>query len=80
MNQFGKLKIKLKNLEKLKTNLSKYHYPDSLIKTRISEGPFNITKSKNLKSCQIKTSCHSLQHLIQITLILIVLLSPQLIA
>ena len=36
---------KLKNLENLKWDLSKYHYPDSLKKTRITEGHFNTTKS-----------------------------------
>ena len=35
---------KFKNLENLKPNLSKYHYPDSLIKKRISEGSFNTAK------------------------------------
>ena len=34
---------------------------------------------ENLKKRQTKTSCHSLQHFIQITLIFIVLLSSQLI-
>ena len=72
---------KLKNLENLKTNLSKYHYPDSLIKQGFQKALSIPQKTyKNLKSHQMKTSCCSLQHLIQITLIFMVLLSTRLIA
>ena len=72
---------KLKNLENLKTNLSKYHYPDSLIKIGFQKALSMTQKTyENLKSHQMKTSCCSLQNLTQITLIFMVLLSPWLIA
>ena len=71
---------KLNNLENLKANLFKYHNTDLLIKQGFQRALSIPQKEDNLKSCQMKTSCHSLQHLIQITLIFIVLLSPRLIA
>ena len=71
---------KLKNLENLKSNLSKYNYPDSLIKRGFQKALSIPEKTyENLKNRQMKTSCHSLQHLIQITLIFIALLNSQLI-
>ena len=72
---------KLKNLENLKTTLSKYYYPDSLIKRGLQK-LFQYQKKtyQNLKSRQMKASCYSLQHLIQITIIFIVLISHRLIA
>ena len=48
---------KLKNLENFKLNLSKYYYPDSLV------------KNNPKKISQMETSCHSLQNFIQTTLI-----------
>ena len=72
---------KLRNLEKLKSNLSKYHYLDSLIKQGFQKALSILKKDlyENVKNPQIKTSCYSLQHLIQITLIIIALLNPGLI-
>ena len=67
---------KLKNLENLKSNLSKYHYQISLIKQGFQKA-LSIPK-KDLKNPQMKISCHSLQHSIQITLIFIALLNPRL--
>ena len=67
---------KLKNLETLKSNLWKYHYPDSLIKLGFQKA-LSIPQ-KDLwkpKPFQMKIS-HSLQYLIQITLTFIVLLRP----
>ena len=70
---------KLNNLENLKSNLSKYHYPNSLIKQGFQKALSIPQKDlQNLKNRQMKTSCHSLQHLIQITLIFIALLNPRL--
>ena len=68
---------KLKNLENLKSNLSKYYSPDSLIKQGFRKALSIPSKDlRKLKNCQMKTSCHSLQHLIQTTLIFIWLLNP----
>ena len=63
---------KLKNLENLKPNLSKHHYPNSLIKQGFQKA-LSIPQ-KDLR--KMKISCHSLQHLIQITLIFMALLNP----
>ena len=71
---------KLNNLENLKANLFKYHNTDLLIKQGFQRALSIPQKEDNLKSCQMKTSCHSLQQLIQITLIFLVLLSLRLIA
>ena len=60
VKEFGKLKIKF-----IKISL-----PEFTNKTKISEGPSNTTKRLT------KTSSHSLQHLIQMTLIFIALLNP----
>ena len=72
--------VKLKNLKNLKSNLSKYNYPDSLVK-QVFEKPSQYHKKtyENIKNHQMKTSGHSLQHLIQGTLIFIALLNPRLI-
>ena len=73
---------KLKNLENLKTNLSKYHYPDSLIKQRFQNALSIPQKDlrKPKKPSNENILVFTLQHLIQIALIFIVLLSPRLIA
>ena len=63
---------KLKNLQKLKSNLSKH-------KDFSKPSQYHKKTYENLKNHQIKTSCHSIQHLIQIILIFIVLLNPRLI-
>ena len=71
---------KLQNLEKLKSNLPKYHCPDLLIKQGFQKALSIPPKTYEiLKNCQMKTSCYSIQHLIQITLIFIALLNPRLI-
>ena len=68
---------KLKNLETLKSNSSKYHYPDSLIKLAFQKALSIPQKDlRKPKKFHMKTSSHSLQHLIQITLTFIVLLRP----
>ena len=72
---------KLKNLGNLKSNLSKYHYPNSLIKQGFQKALSIPQRTyENLKNLQMKISYHSLQHLIQITLIFIALLNPRLFA
>ena len=60
---------KLRNLENLKSNLSKYHYLDSLVKQGFQKALSMPQKTyKNLKNPHINTSCCPLQYLIQITL------------
>ena len=71
---------KLRNWDILKSNLSKYHSLDSLINQAFQK-TLAIPKKmyKNTKNPQIKLSYHTLQHLMQITLIFIALLNPRLI-
>ena len=73
--------VYMQNLKfgKPKMKFIKIPLPRFTKKTRISEGHFNTIKILSKKS-QMKTSFYSLQHLIQMTLIFMVLLSPQLIA
>ena len=70
---------KLRNLENLRSNLPKYPYLYSQLKQGFQKPPSIPQKDlQNLKNGQMKTSCYSLQHLIQITRRTIALLNPRL--
>ena len=56
------------NLENIKSNLSKYHHPNYTRQGFQKPLQYHKKTYENLKNCQMKTSCHSLQHLIQIIL------------